>query len=101
MLSVVQRDTIISEENQWLTGMEFGPQQIGKWLVLFGAVIVTAGVALMVLGKMGLFKLPGDFLFGSKNWPLRGWRIYLPLGSCILISVILTLLFWLIRYLRS
>lgn len=50
----------------------------------------------MVLGKMGLFKLPGDVVFGSKNW-----RIYLPLGSAILISVVLTLLFWLIKYLRS
>lgn len=97
MLSVVQSYTTINAEKQWVTGMEFGTQQIGKWLVLFGAVIVTAGVVLMVLGKMGLFKLPGDFVFGSKNWPLRGWRIYLPLGSCILISVVLTLLFWLIK----
>ena len=65
--------------------MEFGPQQLGKLLILAGIIIAVLGAVVMVLGRAGLFKLPGDFEFGSRNW-----RIYLPIGSCILISIVLT-----------
>jgi hypothetical protein len=75
--------------------MEFGPQQIGKLLIAIGATIVLMGLGIMVLGQLGLFKLPGDLQFGSKNW-----RVFLPITTCIIISIILTLIFWLISYLR-
>ena len=75
--------------------MFFGPQQIGKWLISAGVIIALLGVLVMVLGRVGLFKLPGDLEFGSKNW-----RIYFPIASCILISIILTLVLWLISYYR-
>jgi hypothetical protein len=75
--------------------MEFGPQQIGRWLIFAGIVIALLGVVIMILGRVGIFKLPGDFQFGSKNW-----RVYIPLASCIIISIILTVIFWLINYLR-
>ncbi len=75
--------------------MEPGPQQIGKWLILGGLVIVLVGALLMVLSRVGLFKLPGDLQFGSKNW-----RVYLPIASCIIISIVLTFILWLIHYFR-
>ena len=50
---------------------------------------------MIVLGRVGLFRLPGDLEFGLKNW-----RIYLPIASCILISIVLTLILWLIHYFR-
>jgi hypothetical protein len=75
--------------------MEFGPQQIGKWLILMGITITLAGVLVMILGRMGLFRLPGDMEFGGRNW-----RIYFPIASCIIISIILTLILWLINYFR-
>jgi len=75
--------------------MDFGPQQLGKWLLLAGIIIAVLGALIMVSGRIGLFKLPGDFVFGSKNW-----RFYLPIGSCILISIILTIILWLINYFR-
>ena len=75
--------------------MDFGPQQIGKWLIITGIMIAALGVLFVLLGRVGLFKLPGDLQFGSKNW-----RIYIPIASCIIISVILTLILWLISYLR-
>jgi len=68
---------------------------MGKWLILAGVIIALLGVLVMVLGRIGLFKLPGDLQFGSKNW-----RIYFPIASCILISIILTLVLWLISYFR-
>ena len=75
--------------------MEFGPQQFGKWLILVGIIIVLLGALVMPLGRVGLFKLPGDLQFSSKNW-----RIYIPIVSCIIISIILTVILWLIRYFR-
>ncbi len=75
--------------------MEPGPQQIGKWLILAGLVIALAGVLIMVSGRVGLFKLPGDLQLGGKNW-----RVYLPIASCIVISIVLTVILWLINYFR-
>jgi len=48
--------------------MEFGPQQLGKWLIFTGIIITLLGAVVTILGRIGLFKLPGDFEFGSKNW---------------------------------
>jgi predicted Co/Zn/Cd cation transporter (cation efflux family) len=76
--------------------MDFGPQQIGKWLILAGITIVVFGTIIMLLGKIGLFKLPGDLQFGGKNW-----RIYFPIASCIIISIVLTLILWLINHFRK
>lgn len=75
--------------------MEFGPQQIGKWLLSAGIIIALFGVFIMILGRVGLFKLPGDLEFGSKNW-----RVYIPIASCIVISIILTAVMWLMHYFR-
>jgi len=75
--------------------MEFGPQQIGKWLIVMGVIIAAMGVLIVLLGRVGLFKLPGDLEFGSKNW-----RFYFPIVSCIIISIILTIILWLIIYFR-
>ena len=75
--------------------MEFGPQQLGKWLILAGIIIALLGGLIMISGRIGLFKLPGDFELG-----LRNWRIYLPIASCVVISIVLTVVLWLIKYLR-
>ena len=75
--------------------MDFGPQQMGKWLIAVGIFIAVLGVLVMLLGRVGLFKLPGDLQFGSKNW-----RGYIPIASCVLLSIILTLIMWLINHFR-
>ena len=75
--------------------MDFSVQQFGKWLILAGTIIALLGVLIMISGRMGLFKLPGDLAFGSRNW-----RIFLPIGSCIVISIVLTVVLWLINILR-
>jgi hypothetical protein len=75
--------------------VDVGPQQFGKWLIVAGIVIALLGVLMVLLGRVGLFKLPGDLEFGAKNW-----RIYIPIASCIVLSIILTLVLWLINYFR-
>jgi hypothetical protein len=75
--------------------MDFGPQQFGKWLVAAGAAITVIGVLVILLGKVGLFRLPGDLSFGGRNW-----RVYFPLASSVLLSLLLTLILWLIQHFR-
>jgi hypothetical protein len=75
--------------------MDFGPQQIGKLLIAIGATIILIGALFLLLGQLGFFKLPGDLNFGSKNW-----RVFFPITTCLIISILLTLIFWLISYLR-
>ncbi len=75
--------------------MDFGPQHIGKWLIAMGVFLVLAGLLFLGLGKLGLFRLPGDLAFGGKNW-----KVYIPLGTCVVLSLLLTLISWLIQYFR-
>jgi len=75
--------------------MDFGLQQVGKWLIFVGTAIVVLGALMVLLGRVGLFKLPGDLQFGGKNW-----RVFFPIASCIILSIILTLILWLINYFR-
>jgi hypothetical protein len=71
--------------------------ELGKVLVLFGVVMVAAGVAFMLLARMHLpiGRLPGDFLFRGKNT-----TVYFPLATSILLSIVVSLVLYLIRYFR-
>ena len=69
---------------------------LGKLLLLVGIVISTIGLLMIILSKCGIFKLPGDIEIGGKNW-----RIYFPILSCVIISIILTLILWIVSYLRK
>ncbi|MBW3589128.1 MAG: DUF2905 domain-containing protein [Actinobacteria bacterium] len=60
---------------------------IGRIVIGAGLVLLIAGGIFVLLGKLGVGSLPGDFSFKRGNL-----RIYLPLGSSILISIILTIL---------
>jgi Protein of unknown function (DUF2905) len=63
---------------------------VGKTVLLIGLLIAGAG-ALMMLG-LPLGRLPGDFTFRRG-----GITFYFPLGTSILVSLILTLVFTLVR----
>ncbi len=58
---------------------------IGKLLLVLGAVLAVFGLVFFVVGRGIVPRLPGDFSFGGRNW-----RVYLPLGTSIVISVVLT-----------
>lgn len=65
---------------------------IGNWLMLLGIVLLLVGLA-MKSGLLGWFgALPGDIAIKRD-----GFRFYLPIASMIVISVVLSLLFSLIR----
>jgi len=76
--------------------MENGLQQFGRMLIIIGLFTVVAGLLMIVMSRLGFFKLPGDMEFGSKNW-----KVFFPITTSIVISIILTLIFWLIHYFRK
>ncbi len=72
---------------------EFEPGQFGKLLVFLGLMLAAVGTLVMGLSRLGLFRLPGDIEFGGKNW-----RIFVPVVSCIVLSLVLTLILWLVHF---
>ena len=67
--------------------------QIGRILVALGVVLAGLGLLLTFAGKIpGLGKLPGDFVIRRGNF-----SFYLPLATCVILSLLLTLLFRLFR----
>lgn len=65
---------------------------MARYLILAGVLLIVAGLAWPWLSKLPLGRLPGDLVF------TRGaTRVYLPLASCVLLSVLVTLLLWFFR----
>ena len=68
--------------------------QLGKFLVIVGVLLVVGGLLLMAGARFsffGLGRLPGDITYKGKNV-----QFYFPIVTCLILSVVLTLVFWLI-----
>jgi hypothetical protein len=61
----------------------------GKFIILFGILLIIIGLGVLFLPKIPLLgKLPGDIYIKKGNF-----HFYFPIVSCILLSIILTILF--------
>ena len=67
-------------------------RDLGRLLILFGAILLVAGLLLTAAGRLGLGKLPGDFVYRRGNF-----SFYFPMMTSILLSIVLSLLLWLFR----
>ena len=73
---------------------DLGPLHLGKVLVILGIALVAMGLVVMASSKvsfLGFGRLPGDISYKNKNV-----AFYFPIVSCLIISAVLTLFFWLI-----
>ncbi len=63
----------------------------GKLLIIFGGILIAAGLVLLLLGRthLPIGRLPGDIIYRGKNT-----TFYFPLATSILLSVILSLVFY-------
>ena len=63
-----------------------------KTLIIIGILLIILGLSWPLVQKLPLGRLPGDLVFKAGNI-----RFFFPLTTCIVISVVLSLLFWLFR----
>ena len=84
-----------SERGRAMNG--WGSLQLGRLLVIAGIIFVAVGLVLMAGSKLsflGLGRLPGDIAYKGKNI-----QFYFPIVSCLVLSVVLTLVLWVISIL--
>lgn len=67
---------------------------LGKLLLVLGGVIVLIGAALLLAGRFNLplGRLPGDITYRGKNSV-----VYFPLATSIIVSIVLSLILWLVN----
>jgi len=66
---------------------------LGKGLVLIGLLVAAVGVLFILSEKFGwIGRLPGDITIRREHF-----TVHIPLATCLVISVILSLLIWLFR----
>ena len=63
-----------------------------RWLIILGIVLIVAGLLWPWISKLGLGRLPGDVVVERENF-----RLYVPITTSILISVVLSLILWLLN----
>jgi len=68
--------------------------ELGKLLVMLGGIVVIIGLVLLLAGRfdLPLGRLPGDFSYRGKHT-----TFYFPLGTSIVLSIILSLILWLLN----
>jgi Protein of unknown function (DUF2905) len=65
---------------------------MARWLIILGVVLIVAGLLWPWLTKVGLGRLPGDIVIERDNF-----RAYIPITTSIVISVVLSLILWLLN----
>lgn len=75
--------------------MSFGQHPMTRILVGIGILLIIAGLAWPYIQKIGLFNLPGDIVIRKPNF-----RFYFPITTSIILSLLLTFIFWLINKIK-
>jgi hypothetical protein len=65
---------------------------VSRVLVIIGVILIIIGLAWPLLQKLGLGRLPGDISIERD-----GFRFYFPITTSIIVSLILTLILWILR----
>ena len=68
---------------------------MARWLIIAGVILIAVGLAWPLLAKLGLGRLPGDIHIERD-----GYSFYFPITTGLIVSIVLSLLFWLLRKLR-
>jgi hypothetical protein len=65
---------------------------VARWLIIAGVILVVVGLAWPLLAKLGLGRLPGDIHIERD-----GWSFYFPITTGLIVSILLSLVLWLFR----
>jgi hypothetical protein len=63
-----------------------------RYLIIFGIIILLTGLLWPWITKLPIGKLPGDIIIDKPNF-----KVYVPITTIIIISAIISLIFWLFR----
>jgi hypothetical protein len=72
--------------------MAQGWTAMARVLIVLGLVILAAGLLWPYLSQLGLGRLPGDIAIERENM-----RLYFPLATCLLISLLLSVVLWVVN----
>jgi hypothetical protein len=72
--------------------MAQGWTAMARALIVLGLVILAAGLLWPYLSQLGLGRLPGDIVIERENM-----RLYFPLATCLLISLLLSAVLWVVN----
>ena len=75
-----------------VTGRGRYNQAMSRLLITLGVILVVAGLAWPLLTKLGFGRLPGDFRIERE-----GFTLYFPLTSGLIVSLLVSLILWLLR----
>jgi hypothetical protein len=71
--------------------------ELGRAIVFLGVLLVVVGAVILLLGRTGIpiGRLPGDITYSGKHT-----TFYFPIVTCIVISVVLSVISWLFQHFR-
>jgi hypothetical protein len=69
--------------------VKFEESEVPKLFIILGVVLIAFGLAWLAGERLGLGRLPGDFVIEKGNF-----RLYLPITTSLLVSLVLSLLLW-------
>ena len=86
---------LASDDAGWVTGQYIEASggirvgMIGKWILIFGVVLIVVGAVVWLVESLGLplGRLPGDIRMRGE-----GWSFSFPIVTCIVVSIVLTVL---------
>jgi hypothetical protein len=72
-------------------------EALGRTLLAAGGLLIAAGLLVLMAARFGLplGRLPGDIA-----WRGRYGSVFMPLGTCLLLSVVVSLILWVVGHLR-
>jgi Protein of unknown function (DUF2905) len=65
---------------------------MARFLIVLGLAILVVGLLWPYLGRLGLGRLPGDIVIERENG-----TVYVPLATCLLLSLLLSLVLWVVN----
>ena len=65
---------------------------MARFLIVLGLAILVVGLLWPYLSKLGLGRLPGDIVIERENG-----TVYVPLSTCLLLSLLLSLVLWVVN----
>jgi hypothetical protein len=69
-----------------------GLESLGKMLLIGGAILFAVGLVILLAGRLGLGRLPGDIFIQRENV-----TFYFPIATMLIVSIILTIIVNLFR----